>query len=351
MKNWLWLIRLVVFALVVFGVSWQFQRILSSEALTKSNPGQGPIEILWHFALKLGSIKTLSAVLIYILGIGCSFGFWHICVQKLGDKMSLRRGALAFYYSQWGKYAPGKGLALLMRVGGAVKAGASVPIAAVASVFEVLVTMVSGALLGLLIGLVFAWFAPNDNPTTILFHAVIILGVAIIPVLPPIFDRLVFRMAKRFLSPHHKFTKPDWGDLGKGILLTSGNWLLLGASLWVLVSGFDVRGLDGISGWLRCVMFVCLANVGGFIASTPGGLGVREYLLEQYLEPFLGAQSVVVVLLLRLLWTLAEVLAVGPLWIVSGQNRKTPLMELSAREGIDAATQHSGAGIQRRGEP
>lgn len=345
MNKWLWLIRPLIFTLVVIGVSWQFHRILNSEALTKSNPGQGPFEILFRFALDLGWARISAALSLYILGIGCSFAFWHLCVRKMGDIMSFRRGALAFYYSQWGKYAPGKGLALVMRVGGAVKAGASVPIAAVASVFEVLVTMVSGALIGLFLGLGFAWFAPNDNPTKILFHAAIILGVAVIPVLPPVFDRLVFRMAKRFLNPHHKFTKPGWGDLGRGILLTSGNWLLLGGSLWVLVSAGDHGGLGGVNGWLHCVMFVCLANVGGFIASTPGGLGVREFLLEQYLEPFLGAQAVVVVLLLRLLWTLAEVLAVGPLWIVSGRNRKTPLINAVVQEGIDAASQHSGAGL------
>lgn len=351
MKKWLWLIRPLIFIFVVAGVSWQFQRILSSEALSQTNPGQGALQILYGFAIELGWARICIAVFLYIVGIGCSFAFWHISVQKLGEIMCLRRGALAFYYSQWGKYAPGKGLALVMRVGGAVKAGASVPIAAVASVFEVLVTMVSGALLGLIFGLFFAWFAPSNNPTTILVHAAIILGIAAIPVLPPIFDRLVFRMAKRFLNPHHKFTKPGWNDLASGIVLTSGNWFLLGGSLWLLVSGIEKSGLEGLGGWMRCVMFVCLANVGGFIASTPGGLGVREFLLEQYLEPFLGAQAVVVVLLLRLLWTLAEVLAVGPLWIVSSQNRKTPLIKLVAQEGLDEASQHSGAGVQRRGEP
>lgn len=341
----------MVFVIVVVGVSWQFQRILYSDALSKSNPGQGPLEIFQQFANDLGLAKIGMATLAYILGIGCSFVFWHLCVRKMGDTMSLRRGAFAFYYSQWGKYAPGKGLALVMRVGGAAKAGASIPIAAVASVFEVLVTMVSGGLLGLFLGLSFTFIASANGSTTILFHAAIILFVAAIPVLPPIFDILVFRLAKRFLSPKHQFNKPGWTDLGKGILLTAFNWLLLGGSLWILVSSHNNNELEGVGGWLRCVMFVCLANVGGFIASTPGGLGVREFLLEQYLEPFLGAQAVVVVLFLRLVWTLAEVMAVGPLWIVTARNRKTNNAELIVQEGFDAASQHSGAGIQRGGEP
>ncbi len=323
MKNWLWLIRLLVFLLVVVAVGWQFHRILNSDALTKDHPGESALKILWDFAIGLGWARTSFAIGLYVFGIGCSYSYWHLCVRNMGNQMSLRHGAMAFYYSQWGKYAPGKGLALLMRVGGAVKAGATIPIAAVSAIFEVLVTMVSGALLGLVLGLGFLWLAPIGDSGTILFHASIILGVASIPVLPPLFNRLVFRLAKRFINPKQQVVKPGWFDLGKGILMTSGTWLFLGGSLWFLVSGIEDSGLGGLSGWLRCVMFVCLASVGGFIASTPGGLGVREFLLQQYLEPFLGPKAVVVVLLLRFLWTAAEVLAVGVLWIVSHRNCKT----------------------------
>ncbi len=323
MKKWLWLIRLVVFLVVVIAVGWQFHRILNSEALTKDHPGENALKILWDFAVGVGWGRASFAIGLYVFGIGFSYSYWHLCVRNMGNQMSLRQGAMAFYYSQWGKYAPGKGLALLMRVGGAVKAGATIPIAAVAAIFEVLVTMVSGALLGLLLGLGFLWGAPMGNSSTLIYHAAIILGIALLPALPPIFNRLVFRLAKRFINPNHHVIKPGWSQLGKGILMTSGTWIFLGGSLWFLVSGVDDNGLGGFSGYLRCVLFVCLASVGGFIASTPGGLGVREFLLQQYLEPFLGPKAVVVVLLLRFLWTAAEVLAVGVLWIVSRKNCKT----------------------------
>ncbi len=322
LKNRLWLIRFLVFLVVVLAVGWQFHRILNSDALAQGHPGVSPFIILLDFAKGMGWIRSGLTIGFYVIGIGCSYSFWHICVRNLGNQMSLRHGAMAFYYSQWGKYAPGKGLALLMRVGGAVKAGATIPIAAVAALFEVLVTMVSGALLGLLLGIGFLCSAPIGNSGTLLFHAAIILGVVLFPVLPPIFNQLVYRLAKRFINPKQQAVKPGWSDLGNGILITCGTWIFLGSSLWVLISGIGDNGLTGVSGCLRCVMFVCLASVGGFIASTPGGLGVREFLLQQYLEPFLGPKAVVVVLLLRLLWTAAEVIAVGILWIVSRRNCK-----------------------------
>ena len=55
--------------------------------------------------------------------------------------------------------------------------------------------------------------------------------------------------------------------------------------------------------------------VAGFVAATPGGLGPRELLLQQALTPHYGArQAVVAVILLRVLWTVAELLCAGVVW-------------------------------------
>ena len=80
--------------------------------------------------------------------------------------------------------------------------------------------------------------------------------------------------------------------------------VLLGASLEVVLRSLDLApGPWSISSWLRSTAFVALSYVAGFIASTPGGLGVREFLLQQFLAPELGARAVVVVLLLLSLLT------------------------------------------------
>ena len=45
----------------------------------------------------------------------------------------------------------------------------------------------------------------------------------------------------------------------------------------------------------------------GFVASTPGGLGVREFIIQEMLKPTLGQRrAVLAAVLLRLLWTVAE---------------------------------------------
>jgi uncharacterized membrane protein YbhN (UPF0104 family) len=69
--------------------------------------------------------------------------------------------------------------------------------------------------------------------------------------------------------------------------------------------------------WGRCTAYVGLAYVAGFLAIvTPGGLGVREVLLQSALAHELSAGlgddaaplAVLIVLVLRLLWTVMEVM-------------------------------------------
>jgi uncharacterized membrane protein YbhN (UPF0104 family) len=93
-----------------------------------------------------------------------------------------------------------------------------------------------------------------------------------------------------------------------GLLTTGGSWFFLGASLEAVLRALALDGSGwSVHGWLRSTAFVAVANVAGFLTPSPAGLGVREFLLQQFLAPDLGDQiAVVVVLLLRLLWTVSE---------------------------------------------
>jgi uncharacterized membrane protein YbhN (UPF0104 family) len=190
--------------------------------------------------------------------------------------------------------------------------------------------------LGLVIGLVFWWLQNRETQTpfpTPLWHAAILFSLAIIPVLPPVFNRIAIRLAGRFMKAGQEIRKPKWGDLGFGLVLAQGNWFLLGLSLFSLTWGLDQKEpLRGVSGFFHCVQYTALANVGGFLASTPGGIGVREFLLQQYLTPHLGAESVLVVLLLRILWTASEFVLIFVLWLARGWRIKKPLSKAGSRE-------------------
>jgi uncharacterized membrane protein YbhN (UPF0104 family) len=84
--------------------------------------------------------------------------------------------------------------------------------------------------------------------------------------------------------------------------------------------------------WARCTAYVALAYAAGFLVlAAPGGLGVRDFLLQQFLAADLArvmgpeqaaATAVVAALLMRLLWTVVDVAAAAACYALpSGLNR------------------------------
>src|SRR5207302_2602847 len=102
--------------------------------------------------------------------------------------------------------------------------------------------------------------------------------------------------------------------LAEGILLTACGWGLLGVSLWALLQGVLPEPPALTFGtWVQYCASVGLAYVSGFLAFViPSGVGVREYFLRQLLS-FAGPDKGIAaaVLLLRLVWTTAELALAG----------------------------------------
>jgi hypothetical protein len=92
---------------------------------------------------------ALSALL-YLAGLGLSGVFWFAITRRLSAHPTWIMGLRAYFVSQLGKYAPGKALALVIRVGMVLLADRTpAATAALAAFYEVLTTMAAGALLAL----------------------------------------------------------------------------------------------------------------------------------------------------------------------------------------------------------
>jgi uncharacterized membrane protein YbhN (UPF0104 family) len=76
--------------------------------------------------------------------------------------------------------------------------------------------------------------------------------------------------------------------------------------------------------WPRLTVAVSLAVVAGFLSLLPGGLGVRELVLDELMiVPFGAMVALVSAVLLRLVWLLAELLVSGILYIGLRMKRTT----------------------------
>lgn len=308
---------------ILAAVGWQFVRILSNEELRQADPSQSPAQILWvHIQRARPEWLALSAIL-YILGLGFSAFFWLRLLRVLGQRPVAPAIIRAYYISHLGKYVPGKAWALLLRTTLASGPGVRPGVAALTATYETLTLMASGAL----IAAVLLTFLVGNDGTTV-WRAVGLLALAGIPILPGVFNRLVRRLSAPFLEPD---TPPlpslRMSTLLGGLALTGCAWSLLGMSLWAVTEGvWPEPGPWLWATWLRYTAYVALAYVAGFLAlPAPGGLGVREYVLLSFLAPVgsapeLRAVTVVVVLLLRLLWTAAEVVTAGIVYWLPGQD-------------------------------
>jgi uncharacterized membrane protein YbhN (UPF0104 family) len=316
---------------ILFGVGWQFWRILHDPHLQETDPLHRPaLQIFSDTLLQAHPAWLVASGLLYLLGITFSLTFWVRLLRVLGERPQLPAMVRAYFMGHLGKYVPGKAWALLMRTTLASGPGVRPAVAAMTAVYETLTTMTAGAILAavLLVGQsLLHWREGQTADTTVSIGAALgLLALAGIPILPGVFNRLVRRGAAPFLKADSQpLPTVRNRTLLFGLALTVWGWVMLGISLWCVLQAIwpEAPGWDaGLLG--SCVSAVAVAYVAGFVAlMTPGGLGVRELILQQFLAPLMGdLPSLVAVLLLRLLWTVAEVIMASIVYWLPGQKEE-----------------------------
>jgi uncharacterized membrane protein YbhN (UPF0104 family) len=297
MKRWVWPIGKVLLTVIVLVfVGRQFYQDLNQSGIER---------LPWRPGWLL-----LSAGL-YLLYLGFLATYWYWLLRFCGERPSFYRAIRAYYISLLGKYVPGKAWALLLR-GTFVRApNVRMGVAILTAFLEVLTTMAAGSLVagvGLLI-------LPPDV-SELDWHpfwvALALLALCIVPISPVVANRVAERMAARFQKIEaYRLPRLRGGTLAGGLLFTSLAWCLLGVSVWASFAAVmpDSPELTWAT-WGRLTTAMSMAYVAGFLAPfAPGGIGVREFFLL-HLMAFMGpAQGVAAaVLLLRLVWTAAELL-------------------------------------------
>jgi uncharacterized membrane protein YbhN (UPF0104 family) len=292
----------------------------------------------------------VASAVLYLLGLAFSAVYWYRLLIALGQEPSFLATVRAHYIGQMGKYLPGKAWALLLRSNLVRSRTTHVGVAVLTSFYEVFITMSSGALLAALLFGVQAWgstsppnwhvlgriwqiiqagdaqAAPVDPHALCLLALLLALAIGI-PSVPPVFDRLVQRLSLPFRQADTRpVPTPRAACMLQGLAMTPGCWFLMGASLWAALRGAGIGADWGWESWLRYTAFLALAYVSGFvILFLPSGLGAREAMLVLLLVPDISQRlglvaedarpcATLTVVLLRLVWTAAEVVIVAALY-------------------------------------
>jgi len=310
-RRWMPLLKLLFTLVVLACVGWYFTRILTNEELQKTDRSRSPAQILWDQARAARPGDLAVAAGLYLSGMAFSGAFWVGLLRTAGAPMPVGAGLRAYYISHLGKYTPGMGAPTVMRMGMASAVGVRPGTAALTAAYETLTTMAAGALLA---AVLLTWQAAADP--AMVWKAIILLLVAGVPILPGVFNPLVRRLSGRF-TVGQPLPRLPAAALPVGLAVTACGWGFLGASLFAVIRAVEASPPAwGVGEWLDCTAVAALSYVAGFLSQTPGGVGVRELILQQFLAPRLGgeAPAIVAVLLLRALWTAAEVAAAGVLF-------------------------------------
>ncbi len=340
---------------------------------------------LWRHSLRPGWLVLCGAL--YLLGLGFWALCWHRLMRSLGERPPFLTAVRAYYIGHMGKYLPGKAWAVFLRAGLVRGHGASPVLATVTAFYEVLVTMSAGALSAVVFFLLLLPPSPdhigsgpvrhklgvvldeaakpgnvpvdwqrlrrdltlNDEPGAPLDRApplALALGLfaaLMLPILPPVFNRLVHHLSLPFRAQDAVLPKFGWRGLAEGLLATGLGWMCQGGSLWAALHCGPVAEPPAWAGdtWGLLTAVVGLAFVCGFVVLlAPSGLGVREFVFMLFLVALLGvtdgegeASLLLAILALRLAWTAAEVVMIALVWKLPGPPVISPLSPEYRGEG------------------
>ncbi|OJW22694.1 MAG: hypothetical protein BGO49_01585 [Planctomycetales bacterium 71-10] len=302
-------VAVLVFAFVARHVHRTWGELGRSEAALTFRPG-------W-FALSGAA---------YLAGLALCGAFYRDVLGRSPTPISRFAAQRAYLVSHLGKYVPGKAVVVVMRAALSKPYGARASTSAVATFYETLVMMASGALIA---AVLFA--SGGESPVIPLERPVLGLveirssilfamlsagmgGALLTLVWPPVFRRAA-RTLLRKIPGVDAGSMPDLDGslLARGLALTGVSWLFLGLSQVAAAKGLAGAGSPeiGPAAIPVATASVALATVAGFaVAIAPGGLGVREGVLMYALGPAFGpALATASALALRLAWVAAEVLA------------------------------------------
>ena len=272
-------------------------------------------------AIHVEPVWAAAAVALYLAGLcGCGIFFGRV-LSAGATPVGLLPALRAYLISHLGKYVPGKAMVVVMRVGLVVPLGARPATAAFATLYETLVMMAAG---GLIAALGFATSAGQLVPRALGLG----LGVAfLVTVEPRVFPRItaVLRMPFPGVGPD-ALPAPSHRLLVEGLLWSTLGWILLGLSQVAVIRALDPAGV-AVGLWPLIVGSVALATVAGFVVPvTPGGLGVREWVLLNVLAPAVGLERATLsALALRLAWVVGELLAAAVLSIARSRPAEAPV--------------------------
>lgn len=244
---------------------------------------------------------VVLALVVSIIFVTLTMLAWRTLLNDAGAPVGNAPARRIFYVSQVAKYLPGG----VWNFVAAAEMGADYDISRRRSVTVLLMSMLVSVVTGLALATVAIVFGPSGVAGDY-WWVLIVLPIFAIILYPPILNKLVNK-GLQFLK-RDQLERPF---TGKAIAIAAGfstlSWVVSGLQVWMILTGLgNPARLDT---YFLTLGGYALAWVVGFLVFfIPAGVGVREVVLGATLTGLVsGGDIVVVVLLSRILFTVADV--------------------------------------------
>jgi uncharacterized membrane protein YbhN (UPF0104 family) len=300
-----WLKRLLKLA-IVLAILWGLRSTL---AKALDDLQQHDWSIHWAWLPAAGAL--------YVAGlVPCGF-YWWLVLRRLGNPVRFWPALRAYAIGHVGKYAPGKGMVVIIRTALLRGHYDDIPAAVVAVFLETLtLTGAACALAALTLPMAFAIAGP---PVWAIWALAAAFAASAAPPLVALLLRYVpikatrataLDLSARIARIPLALSVVGWGSAGVA-------WSALGLSLWCVVRGLTSASDCPLSEFPFYLCATTTAFVAGFLSLLPGGAVAREAVLIALLRTrYDDGTAVVAAILLRLVWLVAEAVQSAILYLL-----------------------------------
>jgi hypothetical protein len=276
--------------------------------------------------LEFSAAWLLPAAVVYLVGWLPSVAVWRRLMRRLGADVRPWDAARAHYCGHLGKYVPGKALVVVIRSGLLRDRGVPLLVSGLTAAYETMLLMGTGLALGVALCPLLVsparvatwpeWAQRTVGVPLLPALAVVLFTAALLPVISQLLTMFAVRMTPRGMFQGDQAVRIGSGLVAESLVVLLAGWSLHGLSLGLVLHAVGVPFV--LTDWLMWTGAAALSTSAGFLVLfAPGGLGVREGLLIEFLsaQSAIGPrQAVAAAVLLRIVWFAAEVTAAGVLY-------------------------------------
>ncbi|HSR32343.1 MAG TPA: lysylphosphatidylglycerol synthase domain-containing protein, partial [Anaerolineae bacterium] len=254
----------------------------------------------WEFR----AVPLIGSMVVQVAAMFFWAAIWRSMIVRSGNAIGRADGVRIYLVSNLAKYIPGSIWGYVSRVYLGEDEGLTAAGVGVSVVWEVGMAIVASLILTATTIPTY----PGEIPDAILNLVLLVALVCFIGLIPPVSNRWL-RLLNRWQSTHPTPTF-RWSDFFFYLTAALATHVLVGTAFFMFTR--SLVNVNVSAWWSFVGMWSFSATAGLVVIFVPYGLGVKEGLLTLLLQPFLPAESAVLISLASRLWTIAcELLAAG----------------------------------------